>query len=118
MSVRVGGATGLCFGLEAADPAGATVESSLQAWAKPLPSSRGVALLLINPDSKAHVFDVPLARLPLTGGGVNITGKPLSVRDIWARADGTPIAAGTASVTLTVPALDSAFLRLAPTATS
>ena len=45
-SLRVAqGAADVCFGLEAADPAGATVESSLQAWAKPLPGTRGVALL-------------------------------------------------------------------------
>mmetsp|Transcript_46332 Transcript_46332/g.136842 ORF Transcript_46332/g.136842 Transcript_46332/m.136842 type:complete len:226 (-) Transcript_46332:83-760(-) len=101
-----------CFGLEADDPAGSTYASSLQAWAKPL--DEAIALLLINPDTAPHAFSVPTYRLPLTGGGVNLTTTPLDVRDIWARAPLAPIGKGAAVISITVPPLDSAFVRLTP----
>ena len=103
----------LCIGVEQSDPAGATVESSLQAWAKPLGGKDGVAVLMINPDDTSHVFDVPLKVLPgpvlaalASGGGA------ISVRDIWRRADASPLPAGATSITVTVAGHDSAFLRL------
>jgi len=55
LSVAVG--SGLCLGVEQDDPAGATFASSLQGWAKPLngtSATAGIALLLLNPDSKAR----------------------------------------------------------------
>jgi hypothetical protein len=111
LSVKVG--AGLCFGLEQADPAGATVESSLQAWAKPLNgTSAGVALLMINPVAEPKDFEVPVWALPLTGEGVNLTSKAISVRDIWARKNLAPFAKGAAAIKMTVPGYDSAFLRL------
>jgi|EP01046_Picozoa_sp_COSAG06_P084605 hypothetical protein len=36
----------------------------------------------------------------------------MSVRDIWARKDLAPLAAGATDVTMTVGPMDSAFLRL------
>ena len=113
-TVRVAvGTAGLCFGVEQDDPAGATAQSTLQAWAKPLSEQAGVALLLINPTTSSRSIEVPLAALPLTGSGTNLT-KALSVgvRDIWARADAAPLAKGAATVKLTVPAMDSSFVRL------
>ena len=72
----------LCFGLESADPAGATYASTIQAWAKLVKA--GVALLLINPDTKPHTFRVPSYKLPLAGGGANISASEVQVRDLWA----------------------------------
>ena len=101
-------AAGLCIGVEADDPAGATFQSSLQAWAKPLNASAS-ALLLINPDTQPHDFEVPLANV---SAALAAAGKA-TVRDIWARADLPPLASGAASVKATVPAMDSAFMALA-----
>ena len=61
----------LCFGVEAGDPAGATYASTLQAWAKPLEA--GVAVLMINPDTSPHEFQVrsdfaPRVRVPAVVG--------------------------------------------------
>jgi len=108
VSVDVGGTGegGLCFGVETADPAGSTVESTLQAWAKPLEGSDGVALLLINPDSVSHDFEVPLSVLPTK------LAAPIKIRDIWQRADLPVLAASATTVKMTVGAKDSAFLRL------
>ena len=111
LSVAVG-VDGLCVGVEAADPAGATFASTLQAWAKPLKNGHGVAVLLINPDTKPHDFAVPLYTLPLDGNGFNLTTAALSVRDIWARADVADMPAGTKAITKTVGPMDSVFLRL------
>ena len=116
-------ASSLCFGVEADDPAGATFQSTLQAWAKPLNGTRGVALLMINPDTKPHDFAVPIAKLPVPPAGSAETsspwaatsgkqGKTLQVRDIWARKDLSPLAAGASDVKMTVGPMDSAFLRL------
>ena len=77
-----------------------------------------MALLLINPDSKEHQIEVPLASLPLTGGGANLTAGGVAQRDIWNRADLPPLPKGAASVKATVGALDSAFLRLSPASNS
>jgi hypothetical protein len=41
-----------------------------------------------------------------------LTKKALSVRDIWARTDLAPLAAGATTVEMTVAAMDSAFVRL------
>ena len=65
-------------------------------------------LLLVNPDSDAHEFEVPLSSIP---------SKPnrseIYVRDIWARKDLSNIMVSTTgSVKVTVPSLDSAFMRL------
>ena len=109
-SVQVGNS--LCFGEESDDPAGATFASTIQAWAKPM--SDGVALLLINPDTTPHTCRVPLYKLPLSGGGVNLTSASLQVRDVWAHAPLDPVAKGTASIDMTVDGLDSAFMRLTP----
>jgi hypothetical protein len=110
-------ANNLCFGVEADDPAGATFQSTLQAWAKPLKGADGVAVLMINPDTKSHDFAVPTAKLPKSpavtttaGGGTG--GAALKVRDIWARKDLAPLAAGATEVKVTVGPMDSAFLRL------
>ena len=108
--------SGLCVGVEADDPAGATFQSMLQAWAKPLAADDGVALLLINPDSNPHNFEVPLAAIPLTSSGTNLTNTAVAVRDIWGRADLKPIAKGTLSLVATVNGLDSAFYRLSDAA--
>ena len=120
----------LCFGVEADDPAGKSFQSTLQAWAKPLNATEGVALLMINPDSKPHTFSVPIAKLPTPPGAEQWTiangeeeegdahhaeeksRKAMSVRDIWARKDLAPLAAGATDVTMTVGPMDSAFLRL------
>ncbi len=88
----------------------------LQAWAKPLPGVQGLALLLLNPDAKAHEMSVPLNMLPLTGAGLNLTSTPFSVRDIWARQDLGVRGGGTGNFTMTVAGYDSAFVRLAPAA--
>jgi hypothetical protein len=103
----------LCFGEEADDPAGSTFASTIQAWAKPM--SDGVALLLINPDTKPHTFKVPMYMLPLTGGGKNLTSTPLNVRDVWAHAPLAPVSTGAVSIDMTVDGFDSAFVRLSPT---
>ena len=105
---------GLCLGVVDTDPAGGTFAVSTQAWAKPLAAS--VALLLVNPDTKPHTISVPLSALPLTGGGANLTttGAPLAVRDVWAKADKPPLAKGATAISMTVPGLDSAFVRLTP----
>ena len=71
-----------------------------------------MALLLINPDTAPHDFEVPLSSLPLTGSGANLTAAGANVRDIWAHADMPPLAKGATSITMTVPGLDSAFVRL------
>jgi hypothetical protein len=111
LSVKVG--AGLCVGLEQADPAGGTLNVALQAWAKPLNgTSGGVALLLINPVATPKVFEVPAWTLPLTGDGTNLTSKAISVRDIWARKNLAPFVKGAATIKMTVPGYDSAFLRL------
>jgi len=110
ISVAVG--AGLCFGVEEDDPAGATFESSLQAWAKPLNGTNGVAVLMINPGSSAQKFIVPLNRLPIDGSGKNLTGLALSVRDVWKRAAGTAVAKGAATLEMTVGPMDSAFVRV------
>ena len=101
-------AASLCIGVEADDPAGATFQSSLQAWAKPLNASAS-ALLLINPDTQPHDFEVPLANV---SAALAAAGKA-TVRDIWAHADLPPLAGGAASVKATVAAMDSAFMTLA-----
>ena len=59
---------------------------------------------------------MPLASLPLTGGGQNLTVGAVAVRDIWARADLAPLPKGKATVAARVGGLDSAFLRLSPAA--
>ena len=114
-------ANSLCFGVEADDPAGATFQSTLQAWAKPLNGTQGVALLMINPDTKPHDFAVPVAKLPVlsaslgeifASGPAHNHGKTLQVRDIWNRKDLSPLAAGASDVKMTVGPMDSAFLRL------
>ena len=119
LSVDVRG--GLCFGVEQDDPAGSTADNSLQAWAKPVltkanaapwASADGVAVLLINPDTQPHEFQVPLSVLPLTGAGTNVTTKTLSARDIWKRADMPQIGSGTTDLVITVPPMDSAFVLL------
>ena len=113
-TVRVEAGGGRCFGLESDDPAGATFESTLQAWAKPL--KQGVALLLINPDTSPHDVSLPMYTLPLLGSGANVTASPkLDVRDIWAHASLTPVDTAAGVLKLTVPPLDSVFLRLEPT---
>merc|ERR1711924_176167 len=110
VSVAIGSA-GVCIGLEAADPAGATYASTLQGWAKPVGrgGAAGVALLIINPDTRVHEVTVPLANLPLAGGqgGTNLTSVEVHVRDIWARANAGTIDKGAAGVTKTVGPLDS-----------
>ena len=110
-------ANSLCFGVEADDPAGATFQSTLQAWAKPLNGTQGAALLMINPDTKPHDFAVPVAKLPLppaSPGELSAPGhgQALQVRDIWNRKDLSPLAAGASDVKMTVGPMDSAFLRL------
>ena len=109
----------LCFGVEADDPAGATFQTALQGWAKPLNGTDGVALLLINPDNKPHDFVVPIAKLPLppastakTSASTTASGKALQIRDIWNRKDLSPLAAGASDLTMTVGPMDSAFLRV------
>jgi len=87
-------------------PAGANVESTLQAWAKPLPDGY-VALLLVNPDSKAHEIEVPLNVLP-----IDFTGDNVLMRDIWEQKDLKPLGQGKTSIKVTVGGHDSAFLRL------
>lgn len=84
--------------------------------AKPLPGTTGIAVLLINPDTKPHEFVIPLANLPRMGSGANITGgaAAVDVRDIWNHKDLAPLAKGTASITATVQGLDSAFMILKP----
>ena len=106
VSVNVGGTGegGLCIGVEAADPAGGTVESTLQAWAKPLGGADGVAVLIINPDDTAHDVEVPLSVLP------GVLTPPLKVRDLWARTDLTSLSGET--IKIAVGGKDSAFLRL------
>lgn len=110
LSVPLNG--GLCFGVEAADPAGGAYQETLQAWAKPLEGIDGVAVLLINPDTKPHDFEVPISNLPKANGKVNMTGSALNVRDIWAHADLAALPKGTAFIKTTVGPMDSAFLRL------
>ena len=138
------GTAGLCFGVEDEDPAGSTYVATLQAWAKPLPAEKGVALLLINPTDDAHTVELPLSALPLTGNGLNLSTTSFGVRDIWAnahwdqdnvaqavrRADSPTALADSAHTTspddslvgseartikLSVGGLDSVFLRLFPT---
>merc|ERR1712216_704473 len=106
------GADGLCVGVEDKDPAGGTVSSTLQAWAKPLEGKDGVAVLLINPGSKQHDFVVPLSALPLTGNGHNLTAAAVHVRDIWSRAAKPSLPASASSLSVTVGDMDSVFLRL------
>merc|ERR1719272_1365360 len=101
-----------CLGVEAIDPAGSTFAWTLQAWAKPLPEDKGLALLLINPAAAAVDVEVPLWMLPLTGSGANLTGKSLGVRDIWKHSDQTPVAAGASTLKMTVNGKDSMFVRL------
>ena len=112
LRVTLGANNDLCFGVEAADPAGATFASTIQAWAKPLSKGQGVALLMINPDTQPHAFDVPISALPQTGEGKNLTGSALHVRDIWTHSDGPQIPAGSKTVSMTVPGMASAFVRL------
>jgi len=111
LSVAVG--SGLCFGVEQDDPAGSTATNSLQAWAKPIGGEiDAVAVLLINPDTQAHEFSVPLSALPLTGSGVNVTLQALTMRDIWARADRPALSATATTLVISVDGMDSAFVRL------
>ena len=70
LTVPVG--AGLCVGVEQADPAGQSYQSTLQAWVKPLKGADGVAVLLINPTASAMKFDVPLNVLPLAGSGASL----------------------------------------------
>jgi len=102
---------GLCVGVEQDDPAGATYQSALQAWAKPLNSS--VAVLLINPDTVSHDFSVPLSVLPFSETCTDLTG--LAVRDIWEHTNLTSIPSGVSMLNVTVGPMDSAFLKLTPT---
>lgn len=104
----------MCFGVEGVDPAGSTFASSLQAWAKPLQDDQGLALLLINPDSQAADFAVPLSVLPLTGNHQNLTNKDFNVRNIWLKQDQGSVKKGTSSFNIKVNSLDSAFVRLYP----
>ena len=107
-SVAAGG--GLCLGVEQSDPAGGAFEVQLQAWAKPLAAA--VALLVINPDKSAHTVDFPVASLPLTGAGKNLSAAAIDVRDIWARAPLPAWPRGAATVKIAVGPSDSAFLLL------
>ena len=100
----------LCFGVEAGDPAGGAYQETLQAWAKPLEGNDGVAVLLINPDTKPHDFEVPIAAFPKVNGA-NLTGSALNVRDIWGHSDLAALPKGTATIKATVGPMDSAFLR-------
>ena len=72
-------------------------------------------MLMINPDSEEHAFEVPVSVLPLDGTGTNLTGVGATVRDIWARADLAPLPKSGAATVIkaTVGPLDSVFLRLA-----
>jgi len=114
LSMKVG--AGLCLGVEQDDPAGSTASNSLQAWAKPMKASStgadGVAVLLINPDTQSHEFNVPLSVMPLTGAGGNLTAQGVGVRDIWVREDLPALPTGTEDLVVTVGPLDSAFFRL------
>jgi hypothetical protein len=94
-------------------PKGSTATNSLQAWAKPIGGEiDAVAVLLINPDTQAHEFSVPLSALPLTGSGVNVTLQALTMRDIWARADRPALSATATTLVISVDGMDSAFVRL------
>ena len=55
---------------------------------------------------------MPLAALPLTGAGKNLTGLGAAVRDIWDHADLASLGKSDASLKLSVPGMDSAFVRL------
>ena len=101
----------LCFGVEAGDPAGGAYQTTLQAWAKPLEGSDGVAVLMINPDTNPHVFEVPIATFP-KANGVNLTGSVLNVRDIWSHSDLAALPKGSTTIKATVGPMDSVFLRL------
>ena len=109
-----------CLGVELVDPA-STFQNQRQAWAKPLGGS-SVAVLLINPDSIAHRFVVPLANLtsfPSANPAVTLGNgaAAISVRDIWARKALAPLAAGEATLNVSVGPLDSAFLKLGDAST-
>ena len=91
----------------------------MQAWAKPLSGTRGVALSVINPHAGMTDVTVPLYALPLTGAGINLTTVPgaIGVRDIWARQDlpDLPPPQGVERVvSLRVVGMNSAFVRLSP----
>ena len=77
-----------------------------------LSNGQGVALLMINPDTKQHDFSVPIVNLPKTGEGRNLTGSDIKVRNIWTHSDAPQILKDSKSVTMTVPGMSSAFLRL------
>ena len=99
-----------CLAVVDKDPAGATFQSSLQAWAKPLGKDKA-ALLLINPTASPQQFAVPLASVfNFTATEAAGAQKSYAVRDVWARADGTPATAP--SYDLTVGPMDSAFVTL------
>jgi len=102
----------VCFGMESDDPAGGAYQSTLQAWAKPLKT--GVAVLLINPDTKPHTVDFPISSLPLSGQGVNFTTVETNVRDIWAHKTLSPWKQGATTASIRIGGLDSVFLSLSP----
>ena len=109
----------ICFGLEDDDPAGGRYQYEVQAWAKPLSGTRGVALSVINPHAGMTDVTVPLYALPLTGAGINLTtvSGAIGVRDIWARQDlpDLPPPQGVKrAVSLRVVGMNSAFVRLSP----
>ena len=109
----------ICFGLEDDDPAGGRYQYEVQAWAKPLSDTQGVALNIINPGAAASDVTVPLYLLPKTGAGINVTtvsGK-IGVRDIWARTDLPDLPAPQGierTFSMRVDGLNSAFVRLHP----
>ena len=104
---------------EATDPSGAGHESTLQAWAKPLPlefsTMTAAALLLINPTPNVTAFDVPIGAVPF-GVNSSVALVDIAVRDIWARADRPIIPSGATSVSVKVDGYSSAFLKLTPSA--
>jgi len=103
LSVILGsGSSHLCLGVESSDPAGADIEATLQAWAKPL-GRASLALLLLNPGSKAHEIEVPFNVLP-----IDLTGLAVNWFDIWEQKE-FPLQSKT-SIKVTVGGHDSVFL--------
>ena len=113
-----------CLGVEQIDPVMTyqdhfwTGTDQNQYWAKPL-GAGSVAVLLVNPNSIAHEFALPLANLSFptssgarSGTGTGVGTSAMSVRDIWARKDISSLPAGSTTLTIGVGPLDSACLKL------
>ena len=100
----------MCLQLTATKPGGNTphqLTDQVQLWAKPQPAG-AMAVLVINSAVGSNVTAVVnFAELNMTDT------RKVDARDIWARKDIATAVSG--SITVDVPAQDSAFILLTPT---